>query len=170
MTSLTEILNGRAAQGENGHSPAILAETNGSAPAIDAPTVLKSRHELAETARLAILEAATGGVTLDELHDMVAIAKPLLNDKDQYLIPGFELDPPPVYEQLPPGMIDLPAAAAKYELRLRTVRAWVTRGHLEIVGRLKSRAPGGGNIVVREDDLVAFLNTPRPRGRPKTPN
>ena len=95
--------------------------------------------------------------------------KTLLNDKDQYVIPGFEPDTPPVYEQLPPGMIDLPSASIKYGINGPTLRAWVRRGYLEEIGRLKARSPGGGYIVVWEDDLVARINSPRRRGRPKNP-
>ena len=180
MTSLAEILNGRN-QAEDRpplgevlleipqDPPEIVAGTSGSAPVIAPPPVIKSAQDAAEAARLAIEEALASGVSHEDLTAMVAIAKPLLNEKDQFVMPGLEADTPPVYEQLRPGMIDLPSAASKYGIKVRTLRTWINRGHVEPIGRLKARAPGGGYWVVWEQDLIDHMNAPPNKGgRPRS--
>ena len=77
-------------------------------------------------------------------------------------------DPETVYTELPPGLIDLPSAVRKHGLRSSTVYDWIRHGHVRPQGRLKAPARGGGYLVVREDDLLAYLKAPRNKGgRPR---
>jgi hypothetical protein len=74
----------------------------------------------------------------------------------------------PIFGELPNGLIDLPAAAKKYNCKRSTLNRWTINGSLRVVGRLKAAARGGGYIVVAEDQLVALLEQPRrQRGRPR---
>ena len=73
----------------------------------------------------------------------------------------------PMYDELPKGLIDLPTAGKKYGLNTGTVRGWVNKGELEVAGRLRAPAPGGGYLVVSEDELLTHIAEPRNKGRPK---
>ena len=75
----------------------------------------------------------------------------------------------PIYDQLPPGLIDLRSAASKYDCGRQRLYNWIRRGHISAVARLRARAPGGGYLVVDEADVVAQLEKPRDLGgRPPT--
>ncbi len=78
----------------------------------------------------------------------------------------------PIYTVLPEGMIDLPRAAREYGCNGGTLRTWVHRGHLQVMGRLKGSCTGGGYLVVSESDLKERLGTPKKKGGrpPKTRN
>ena len=69
-----------------------------------------------------------------------------------------------VFTELPNGLIDLPTAVKKYNLRSTTVHTWLSKGHITLRGRLKGPAVGGGFIVVAEDELVAYISAPRDKG------
>lgn len=73
-----------------------------------------------------------------------------------------------VYDTLPDGLIDLPSAMRKYDIKRPTLWSWVAKGHLKSYGRLKGSATGGGLILVNEQDLVQYMQAPKPKGgRPK---
>ena len=69
-----------------------------------------------------------------------------------------------VYDELPPGAIDLPSAARKYELHPKTVHDWVEKGYVKSLGRLRGSARGGGFVIVRENDLMEYIHAPRKKG------
>ena len=170
MTTLSEILNGRAAQGENGHSPASLADFNGHAASVpDGQVVLESAQDLAEAARKAIAEAVAGGVPRDELHKMVVLVpNPALDNELMPPLQGLEPESPPIFDTLPPGFIDLPSAGREYGVNRQTLHSWLKAGHITQVGRLRGRSPGRGFVVVSEQELLAYMNAPRNKGgRPK---
>ena len=73
-------------------------------------------------------------------------------------------DPETVYTELPPGLIDLPSAVRKHGLRSSTVHDWIRQGHVMPQGRFRAPARGGGYLVVREEDLVAYLGLPVTKG------
>ena len=74
----------------------------------------------------------------------------------------------PVYDVLPPGLIDLPYARKKYGSSRERFANWVKNGRLKVVGRLRAPAPGGGYLVVAEEELITRLKTPPNRGgRPR---
>ena len=73
-----------------------------------------------------------------------------------------------VFAELPEGLIDIPSAAKKYKVNPGTLRTWIHKGHIAVVGRLKAPARGGGYSVVQEQDLLAYILTPKNRGgRPR---
>ena len=129
-----------------------------------------------EDLRADIQAALESGVPKDDLLDMVNIAylqmataaPPAATDghsthnvheNDQEL---------PIYTELPPGMIVLPSAARKYGCSRERVHGWVKRGVLQVHGRLKGAARGGGYLVVIEDDVKHILATIHEKGgRPR---
>ena len=74
-----------------------------------------------------------------------------------------------IYEpgELPDGLIDLPSAAKKYEIKVKTLRRWVELGKLPRRGRLRAPAAGGGYIVTVEALIPYWRDHPRKRGRKK---
>ena len=70
-------------------------------------------------------------------------------------------------DEMPPDLIDVPTANAKYKLSHSTIRMWVSRGKIKSHGRLRARAPGGGYLVVKEADILQCLRTRNPGGRPR---
>ena len=72
------------------------------------------------------------------------------------------------YRELPPGYIDLPSAAKKYGCPLRRLQGWVKAGSLQLHGRLRAPARGGGYLVVSEEELSRRIAMPVNRGgRPR---
>ena len=71
-----------------------------------------------------------------------------------------------IYEpgDLPDGLIDLPSAAKKYGIPVKTLRTWVHRGKLPRLGRLRARSPGGGYIVTEKAAILYCRDNPRKRG------
>ena len=77
----------------------------------------------------------------------------------------------PMHTELPPGTIDVPTALRKYGLNRNTLRAWIDRGCLFPVGRLRGPAVGGGYLVLNEEELQAYIVAPRhPGGRGRKKN
>lgn len=123
-----------------------------------------------EHLRGAIDWALRSGVEPTFIIDMVAdlFAHPITDSTAQLYLPGCEPEKPPIFTELPEGMIDAPTACAKYNIKDSTLRTWIHKGNIVLMGRLKARAPGGGRLVIREEDLIRYKNTPRPHtGRPK---
>ncbi len=73
-----------------------------------------------------------------------------------------------IYNELPPGSIDLPSAAIKYGLKRGTLTMWVRRGKLPRLGKLKAPARGGGYTIASQAAIEACINAPPNKGgRPK---
>ena len=68
----------------------------------------------------------------------------------------------PIYDELPPGLIDLPSAADLHDRSLGTLHTWIRRGRLPVVGRLRASARGGGRLLIRAVD-IARVNEQTPR-------
>ena len=140
----------------------------------------KSATKFTEDLRADIQAALESGVPRDDLLDMVNIAylqiadgnvKPRANGDGykgrEVVTDNNEL---PIYNVLPPGLIDLPNAARKYGCSRERVHGWVKRGVLQVRGRLKGAARGGGYLAVAEDDVKHILATIHEKGGrpPKT--
>ena len=111
-------------------------------------------------------EALRAGTSEEELQSMLHTAAEH-EDRLQEHLPRTG-DPDAVYDALPPGLIDIPTAARTYNVPRRTLQGWIRRGHLGCRGRLKGSAPGGGFLVIEEQELVSRLDLPpNPGGRPK---
>ena len=77
-------------------------------------------------------------------------------------------NPMTIYNELPAGMIDLPTAAKRYNLKRGTLGMWVRRGKLPNLGKLKAPAPGGGYTITSEAALAACIAEPPSKGgRPR---
>ena len=69
-----------------------------------------------------------------------------------------------------PKLITIEAAAEKFQMGVHTIHTYLKRGHLEEKGRQKFAAPGGGKILIDENELVALLEHPPKPGRPRKSN
>ena len=107
---------------------------------------------LTKSATDAIRSLIASGVEEKEIHDLVT------NVATQESPPRSEVDLEelPIYDkdELPKGLITVPAAARKHGRSRRTIQGWIRNDRLELVGRLKGSARGGGYMVVREAELV----------------
>ena len=123
-----------------------------------------SHTPLAEVGE-AIERALRSGATREEIQSMLELKVTEHEVAYQDTLPAFpDNDPDTVYTKLPEGLIDLPSAAKKFGIPVRTIRAWINRGHLKARGRLKGAARGGGFLTVSEDELTARINGPRDKG------
>ena len=74
----------------------------------------------------------------------------------------------PIFNELPAGLIDVPTAVKQFGCQNSTLRRWIAKGLLPARGRLRAPAPGGGYLVVSEEELVKHLSEPRKKGgRPR---
>ena len=122
----------------------------------------------------AIDQALRSGIKAEAIADMVAertiyheVATP--SDIAEFLDHHRDETPPNdegavIYDELPPGLIDLPSASKKYGIRVRTLHAWIQRGKLPRRGRLRARAAGGGYIVTEEAEILRCRDNPRKPG------
>ena len=69
-------------------------------------------------------------------------------------------------DEVPRGMIDLRSASLKYGIRARTLHAWVQRGKLPFMGRVRAPAAGGGYILTIDELIPICRDNPRPGGNP----
>jgi hypothetical protein len=132
--------------------------------------MLKSGRPTADELRSAITDALTAGVvTRDEILDMVSTDSPDIRSNGHAPAePMSGADDLPIYTELPEGLIDLPSAMMMYDGGRPRLRNWVKRGYLEIHGRLRAPAPGGGYIIVSKSELMEKLATrERSAGRPR---
>ena len=134
----------------------------------------------ASPAVLALFEDATdaalrSGLTKEDLIAVVQIKDTLANNGiivlDYYPVPLGEtllFDAYLILTELPEGLITVPDAGRKYGISRRTIQGWVRTGRLELCGRLRGSARGGGYMVVNETELVTYMNAPRNKGgRPR---
>ena len=129
----------------------------------------RSVAEAMERVSVAVAEALESGVSEEDLQTLFFSSAAAGNGSGEPEHPGY--DPEAVYDELPPGLIDVPTAIIKYGVNPNTLRGWVARGHLTTCGRLKGSATGGGFVLLCEDELAAKLVLPknkggRPRKRP----
>ncbi len=87
-------------------------------------------------------------------------------DAEQPELPGFEDPGLPFYTELPNGLIDLATAAKNHGCTVHRLRTWVHKGHLQVQGRLRGPAPGGGLLLVAEEQVKSRLANPPKNGRP----
>ena len=130
--------------------------------------------EALRRASSAIADALAEGVGAHELQDMVTtVAAEQAAEQVETLELFRDLnDQGIIYTEteVPEGLIDLPAASKKYLCPVGTLQMWVHRGRLQTYGRLKAPARGGGYLLLREDELVHHMQTPRNKGgRPRKP-
>ena len=112
----------------------------------------------------AINDALATGVTTEEILTMLQTAV-----ADQLPFPDLlSNEQENIFTDLPQGLIDLPAAARKYGCPVRRFSNWIQRGHVQVYGRLRASARGGGYLVVSESELVAHMtNPPNKGGKPR---
>ena len=128
-----------------------------------------SRESLAEADR-AIERALRSGVTPKELQSMLELKVSVHETVHQDTLPELPVDDrDTIHTELPIGLIDVPSAVKKYKLRPSTIYDWLKKGHLQQHGRLKGPVRGGGFLVIRESELLAYMAAPRGKGgRPRT--
>ena len=142
--------------------------------------VESGKSTLTEDLQSAIDQALRSGMDAEAIAHMVAERIKATRVSDAKDIVGV-LDAPEttpedtgavIYEpgELPDGLIDLPSAAKKYGIPVRTLQSWVHRGRLSRRGKLRARSPGGGYTVVIAADIEYCRDHPRKRGRKKNAN
>ena len=98
-------------------------------------------------------------------HDPEDLPAMIESALDTYQPPG-QADA--VYDELPEGLIDLPAAAERYGVNRQTIHTWIRTGRLQSKGRLRASARGGGFHLLLESDVRDCAASPRSKGgRPK---
>ena len=112
-------------------------------------------------------ELLESGYTKEDLDSLLTSAPE--NTGKQGRLPHFrDEDPDTVYTDLPPGLIDLPTAARKFNLKPVTIRSWVSKGRIRLLGRLRAPTTGGGYLVMSEEELLSYMSAPRDKGgRPR---
>ena len=133
------------------------------------PTKSKS-NQATEDLQAALEAALASGLTQGDIVSMVAGA---LKDAEevgcQAALPNFPTNgKPKVYTELPPGLITLPDAAKKFDIPKSRIREWALKGQIKTFGRLRGRAPGGGFLVLMEEEVAEHIKKPLSKGgRPK---
>lgn len=113
-------------------------------------------------------EALRPGTSEEDLHTMLQTAADNLLRGDVHHGDAPPHTPDTVYDELPPGLIDLRSAVAKYSINRNTLQTWIQNGRLQTFGRLKAPAAGGGYRLLSEAELVDYLVEPRSTGgRPR---
>ena len=136
--------------------------------------MLKSRQQAMDELRCALDAAMVLGVEGDEIKQMLAERVKYYED-EQDSRNGTAAHGPEteclVYDpgDVPAGLISLPDAAKKYGIPLSTLRNWTHRGKLPKCGRVRAKAPGGGYILTKENQIEYCRDHPRKRG-PKPRN
>ena len=129
--------------------------------------MVDTKHPNLDVLRDALYGALESGTPRSEI--VAAVADTIAEAEARYsgmpVLPSNNGHDYVIFDEVPEGLITLPAAANKYNLNRLTVRAWLTRGHLRQYGRLKGAAQGGGFVLLNENELLQYLNTPKGPGR-----
>ena len=122
--------------------------------------------EVAHTAQAtnAIRNLVESGMPEREIHQLVSS---IVKDRPPHQ--EIDVEDLPIYDELPEGLIDLPTAAKNTGRSTGTIRMWIRNGRLVAVARLRAGAPGGGYLVVREDDLAHIHDITPTRNRQMIP-
>ena len=125
-----------------------------------------AKDDKREAFRAAVERAREDGLSLDDMASMITAAADT-ESSNSSVNPTEPNDV--IYEpgNLPEGLIDLPSAAKKYGIPVKTLRSWVHRGKLPRRGRLRARSPGGGYIVTEQAAILYCRDNPRKTGRKK---
>ena len=127
--------------------------------------MLDTRQEATDALALAIDTARTNGLTIDEIAQMVAAEK----HRTQLAMDMAEeaaYDALPVYAEAPPGMIDIATAVKQHGVKAGTVKGWVHRGVVPVLGKV--RGLGGHRVLVCEETIIKMAQTPKNKGgRPR---
>lgn len=109
----------------------------------------------------AIRSLFAAGVDEREIHELVTTIaireRPSRHEND--------MEDLPIYDELPEGLIDVPAGAEKYGRSTDTIGMWIRRGRLQLYGRRRAAAPGGGYLVVSESGLADLAERAPRRNR-----
>ena len=112
----------------------------------------------------AINEALASGVSPSEIMEMVATGSNNSAEQPQLVDSSSDAQDCPIYAELPEGLIDLPSASKLHGVNLNTMMNWIRKNQVQVVGRLKAPARGGGYLVVSEDELLNHMASPRNKG------
>ena len=145
---------------------------NASEPQHDAPAMVKSRQEAITHLNHAVDVAAASGMPGDEILTMIADRikfqqMPLpevetAGDIAAFLTNATAHDERPViYDALPPGLIDLPSAARKYGVNLKTATGWLKRGRIPRMGKIRAPGRGGGYNITSEREFAEMAKLPK---------
>ena len=128
--------------------------------------------------RSAIDQALRSGIRAEAIADMLAertiyheVATP--SDIAEFLDHHQDETPSEpegavIYDELPPGLIDLPSASKKYGINLKTATGWLRRGRIPRMGRIRAPGRGDGYNVTCETASAEMARLPKNYGgRPR---
>ena len=121
----------------------------------------------------ATADALAAGVSTEELITIVATtlgqqnghvgkARELQDVQDataKYDVP----DAPPLFTELPEGLIAVPEAAKKHDIPRKTILTWIRLGKINAKGKV-TQGKGGPRLLVSESELLDYKDAPRSKG------
>ena len=132
--------------------------------------MLDTKREIADALARAMSDALTNGLTADEIDEiaqMVAAQETrTLTELAKHMAEDSERDELPVYSEAPPGMIDIATAVKRHGVKTGTVKGWVHRGIVPVLGKV--RGLGGHRVLVCEETIIKMARMPKNKGgRPR---
>ena len=128
--------------------------------------MLVTRKEATDALARVMSDALTIGLTtddIDEIAQMVAAEQtPTLDDLATHLAEDSESDELPIYTEAPPGMIDIATATREHGVNAQTVRGWIHRGVLPVLGKVRGR--GSPRSLVCEETVAKLAGMPKNKG------
>jgi len=118
----------------------------------------------------AVLQALTAGASPTDLMATISATITDYQASRQEPLPGLlSCDgKEPIFDECPPGLIDLPSAAHKHGISSALLNTWIIRGHIKSYGRVRAPARGGGLHLIKETEILEYIKCRRRRGgRPK---
>ena len=132
--------------------------------------MLDPQREIADALVRAMSDAFTHGWTtedIDEITQMVAAQQPrTLTELARHMAEDSGSGELPIYAEAPPGMIDLATAVKQHGVKAGTVKGWVHRGVVPVLGKV--RGLGGHRVLVCEETIIRMAQKPKNKGgRPR---
>ena len=125
--------------------------------------MLDTKREVADALARAMSDSFTHGLStddIDEITQMVAAEQTrTLDDLATHLAEDSESDELPVYAEAPPGLIDIATAAKQHGVKTGTVKGWVHRGVVPVLGKV--RGLGGHRVLICEETIIKMAEMPK---------
>ncbi len=133
--------------------------------------MLDTKREVADALARAMSDAITNGLTTDDIDEIDEIAKMVTAQQPRPqlamdMAEDSESDELPVYAEAPPGLIDIATAAKQHGVKTGTVKGWVHRGVVPVLGKV--RGLGGHRVLICEETIIKMAEMPKNKGgRPR---
>ena len=121
----------------------------------------------------AVAEAVAAGVSAEEMITIVATtlgqqnghigkARELQDATAMFDVPAVP-DAPPLFTELPEGLIAVPEAAKKHDIPRKTILTWIRLGRINAKGKV-TQGKGGPRLLVSESELLDYKDAPKSKG------